>query len=47
VGFTNNPSYEDGEMPPLSYEIWAFLFNLFIAFVMTALISGIIIDAFG
>jgi hypothetical protein len=47
AGYTNSPTYNDGETPPFSYEVWAFFFNLFISLVMTALISGIIIDTFG
>jgi hypothetical protein len=45
-GYTNSPSW-DGDIPPFSYSLWAFFFNIFIGLVMTALISGIIIDTFG
>lgn len=45
-GYLMSPTWEDAPLP-WTGSIWNFFFNLFVTIILTAIISGIIIDTFG
>jgi hypothetical protein len=46
-GYSNAPEWDVAPVPTIGSNVWNFLYALTINVIMTAIISGIIIDTFG
>jgi len=45
-GYLMSPTWNSAPLPTTG-TVWNFFFNLFVTIILTAIISGIIIDTFG